>query len=154
MILGKKLIQAASLLLLISSLLLGGCSDMTPVEPQKPTSPAPTTPAEPSKQTPAVQEFKVTYNYGATGPVELSANNITLKVGQKLILQPASGLTKNTRFRSSGDNFFSDVMEQQGDQNASGQLVFIAKQPGKGKLQIIPNSTEEARAVDFWVTVQ
>lgn len=152
MIYGKKLIQAATLLLLIGGLLLGGCSDLTPVEPQKPTSP--TSPTTPSKQTPDVQETKITYNYGATGPVELSANNVVLKVGQKLILQPASGLTKNTRFRSSGENFFGDVMEQQGDQNASGQLVFIAKKPGKGKLQIIPNSTEEARAADFWVTVQ
>ncbi|MBP2636876.1 MAG: hypothetical protein H6Q72_2783 [Firmicutes bacterium] len=152
MIYGKKLIQTAGLLLLISSLLLGGCSDLTPVEPQKPTSP--TSPTTPSKQTPDVQEVKVTYNYGATGPVELSANNVSLKVGQKLILQPASGLTGNTRFRSGNDNFFGDVMEQQGDQNDSGQLVFLAKKPGKGKLQIIPNSTEEARAADFWVTVQ
>lgn len=152
MIYGKKFIQTAGLLLLISSLLLGGCSDLTPVEPQKPTSP--TSPTTPPKQTPDVQEVKVTYNYGATGPVELSANNVVLNVGQKLILQPASGLTKNTRFRSTGDNFFGDVMEQQGDQNDSGQLVFLAKKPGKGKLQIIPNSTEEARAADFWVTVQ
>lgn len=152
MLYGKKLIQTASILLLVCSLLIGGCSDLTPVEPQNPTSP--TSPTTPPKQTPNVQEIKVTYNYSATGPVVLSANNVALKVGQKLILQPAPGLTGNTRFRSGNDNFFGDVMEQQGDQNASGQLVFIAKKPGKGKLQIIPNGTEEARSTDFWVTVQ
>lgn len=148
----KKLIQTAGLLLLVGSMLFSGCSNMTPVEPQSPASP--TSPGAPSKQVPDVQEFKVTYNYGDTGPVQLSDNNIVLKVGQKLILQPASGLTRNTRFTSSGDNFFGTIMEQQGDQNDSGQLVFLAKQAGKGRLQIIPNGTETARATDLWVTVQ
>lgn len=149
MIYYMKRIQVAILILLVSSLLLGGCTDMTPVQPQSPTSPT-----TPSKQAPDVQELTVTYNYADTGPVQLSANNLVLKVGQKLILKPATGLTKNTRFMSSGDNFFGDIMQQQGEENGSGQLVFIAKQAGKGKLQIIPNSTETARATDLWVTVE
>lgn len=145
-----KIAQTVTLLLLVASLLIGGCTtDMTPVEPQNPT-----VPPSPPKQTTGVQEYKVTYNYGDTGPVQLSANNLVLKVGQKLILQPAAGLTKNTRFTSGNDNFWGDVMQQEGEQSSTGQLVFVAKQAGKGKLQIIPNSTETGRATDLWVTVQ
>lgn len=146
----SKIAQAITLLLLVSSLLIGGCAtDMTPVEPQNPT--VPPSPANPNTN---VQEYKVTYNYGDTGPVQLSANNLVLKIGQKLILQPASGLTKNTRFTSGNDSFWGDVMQQEGEQSSTGQLVFVAKQAGKGKLQIIPNTTETARATDLWVTVQ
>lgn len=145
----RKLLQAALLLLLAGSLFIGGCNNMTPVDPQGQQSPA-----SPSKQqTPDATERTITYNYGDTGPVQLSDNNITMNVGQKLILKPAAGLTKNTRFTSNTDNFFGDIMEQQGDPN-SGQLVFTAKQPGKGRLQIIPNSTETDRATELWVTVQ
>ena len=149
MIYPKKIVQVATLLFLISSLLLGGCSDMTPVEPQNPT-----VPPSPAKQTTTVQDHTVTYNYGDTGPVQLSANNLELNVGQKLILQPAPGLTKNTRFTSGSPNFWGDVMQQEGDQTSSGQLTFSAKNAGKGKLQIIPNSTETDRATDLWVTVK
>lgn len=141
--------QAAVLLLLLCSLLLGGCTNMNPVEPQT----QPPTPTSPSKQTTDTQEFKVTYNYGATGPVELSRNNLVMKTGQKLILAPAPGLTKNTRFTSANENFFGDIMQQEGDQ-ANGQLVFVAKQAGKGKLLVIPNGTETDRATELWVTVQ
>lgn len=149
MICPKKIVQAAILFLLVSSLLLGGCDNMTPVEPQNPT-----VPPSPAKQTTDVQEHTVTYNYGDTGPVQLSANNLVLKVGQKLILQPAPGLTKNTHFTSAGPNFWGDIMQQEGEQTSSGQLIFSAKNAGKGKLQIIPNSTETDRATELWVTVQ
>jgi len=145
-----KIVQAVTLLLLVTTLLIGGCTNnMTPVEPQNPT-----VPPSPAKQTTDVQEYNVTYNYGDTGPVQLSANNLVLKIGQKLILQPAPGLTKNTHFTSGNDNFWGDVMQQEGDQSSTGQLVFVAKQAGKGKLQIIPNSTETDRATDLLVTVQ
>jgi hypothetical protein len=121
---------------------------MTPVDPQ--AQPAP---SSPGKQATDGQSTTVTYNYGDTGPVTLSANNLTLKVGQKLVLVPAPGLSKNTRFTSSNDNFFGDIMQQEGDQS-NGQLVFTAKKAGKGKLLVIPNSTETARATELWVTVQ
>lgn len=143
-----KLIQATVLLLLLCSLLFGGCTNMNPVEPQ-----GQPTPTSPSKQTTDAQEVKVTYNYGDTGPVELSNNNLVMKVGQKLILVPAPGLTKNTRFTSANENFFGDIMQQEGDQ-ANGQLVFVAKKAGKGKLLVIPNGTETDRATELWVTVQ
>lgn len=147
MIYFKKIVLAASLFFLASSLLLAGCSNnLTPVNPPNPTTPP--------KQSDNAQDYTVTYNYGDTGPVQLSANNLTLKVGQRLILKPAPGLTKNTRFTSVNDNFFGDVMQQEGDQSSTGQLIFRAKQAGKGKLQIIPNSTETDRATDLWVTVE
>ncbi|WP_425058949.1 hypothetical protein [Sporomusa carbonis] len=127
-------------------LLIVGCANLTPVEPQ----PSPTSP---SKQT-TEKDVKVTYNYNATDKVQLSANNIVLKVGQRLILEPAQGLTKNTRFSSSGEYFFGDIMQQETNQQETGRVIFIAKKPGKGKLQIIPNTNETARAVDLWVTVE
>ncbi|XEQ94700.1 hypothetical protein SCACP_35990 [Sporomusa carbonis] len=133
-------------LLLSVMLLIVGCANLTPVEPQ----PSPTSP---SKQT-TEKDVKVTYNYNATDKVQLSANNIVLKVGQRLILEPAQGLTKNTRFSSSGEYFFGDIMQQETNQQETGRVIFIAKKPGKGKLQIIPNTNETARAVDLWVTVE
>jgi len=145
----KQLLYAITVLLFSGSLLLGGCTNINPLEPQPPYSTTP--PSKPSDQ---ADEFKVTYNYNATDKVQLSANNITLKVGQKLILEPAPGLTKNTRFTSSGEYFFGDIMQQQGDPKETGKAIFVAIKPGKGKLQIIPNSTEVDRAVDLWVTVQ
>jgi PBP1b-binding outer membrane lipoprotein LpoB len=128
-------------LLLAFTLFLGGCSDVRPIDPQTPTAPTPNT-----------ETVKVTYNYKDNGNVTLSANNITLKKGQTLILEPAAGLTKKTRFLSSGENFFNNVMEQV--KTDSSKLVFVAKATGKGKLQVIPNYTETDRAIDFWVTVQ
>lgn len=131
-------------LILAFSLFLGGCSDVRPIDSQPQTPPV-------LGQTD--QSVKVTYNYGDSGEVKLSANNITLKVGQQLILEPAAGLSKKTRFMSSGENFFNDVMEQVKTQDQT-KLTFVAKASGKGKLQIIPNYTETERATDFWVTVQ
>ncbi|HWR10140.1 hypothetical protein [Sporomusa sp.] len=142
-----KIIPAV-ICLLLTGLLFSGCSNnMSPVDPQG------TTPPSPPKQTTGTQEHKVTYNYGDTGPIQLSANNLVLSVGQKLILAPAPGLTKNTRFTSSGENFFGDIMQQEGD-TGTGQVVFVAKKAGKGKLQIIPNTNETSRATELWVTVQ
>ncbi|KYZ75635.1 hypothetical protein AXX12_10495 [Anaerosporomusa subterranea] len=130
-------------LILAFTLFLGGCSDVRPIDSQTPTAPS---------TTPNAEAVKVTYNYSDSGNVTLSANNITLQKGQTLILEPAAGLTKKTRFLSSGENFFNDVMEQVKTDNS--KLVFVAKAPGKGKLQIIPNYTETDRAIDFWVTVR
>ncbi|SDF08681.1 hypothetical protein [Sporomusa acidovorans] len=142
----KRIALAAGLFFLASSLLFAGCSNLTPVNPQNPPTP--------SKQLDNTQDYTVTYNYGDTGPVQLSANNFSLKVGQRLILKPAPGLTKNTRFTSGNGNFFGDIMQQEGDQSSTGQLSFRAKQAGKGKLQIIPNGTDTDRATDLWVTVE
>lgn len=143
---GNKILSLGFLMSLVVaiSLLLGGCSDVRPLDPQTPSSPA-------TGQTGSA--VKVTYNYGDSGNVQLSSNDITLKVGQKLILEPASGLTKNTRFLSAGESFFGDIMTQEANQS-EGKLIFTAKAAGKGKLQIIPNSTETDRATDLWVTVQ
>ncbi|MEG6586072.1 hypothetical protein [Dendrosporobacter sp. 1207_IL3150] len=145
----KQTFHVAIIFMLMLSVFLGGCSNVNPVDPQPPYS---TTP--PANQPPQGNDVVVTYNYGDTDKVQLSANNVVLKVGQKLILQPAQGLTKNTRFTSSGENFFGDVMKQEVSDNNSGKAVFTAIKAGKGKLQIIPNTTEVERAVDFWVTVQ
>lgn len=130
-------------LLLAFTVFLGGCSDVRPID--GPTLGA-TSPA------PKSETVKVTYNYSDSGNVTLSANNITLEKGQTLILEPAAGLTKKTRFLSSGENFFNDVMEQVKTDNS--KLTFVAKAAGKGKLQVIPNYTETDRAIDFWVTVR
>ncbi|QDR82334.1 hypothetical protein [Sporomusa termitida] len=148
LILRTKIIHAVVCLVLVGLLAAGCSNNMTPVDPN---GSAP--PAAPSPATPVPQEHKVTYNYGDTGPIQLSANNLVLTVGQKLILAPAPGLTKNTRFISSGENFFGDIMQQEGD-TGTGQVVFVAKKAGKGKLQIIPNTNETSRATDLWVTVQ
>ena len=138
--------QYLFVLLLMSSLCFYGCANINPIDPQSPS----TIPTPKSEQ---VGDSIVTYDYADTGDVQLSANNLTLKVGQRLILEPALGLSKNTRFTSSGEYYFSDIMEQDIDQPNEKRVVFIGKKPGKGKLQIIPNSTEIDRAVDLWVTV-
>lgn len=148
----KQLTCATAILLAFSIFLLYGCTNLNPVVPQSPSSNNP-----PAQQTPLTQQtndFIVTYNYSDTGKVELSANDIVLNVGQKLILQPAPGLTKNTRFVSSGEYFFGDIMQQETAPTDTTKAAFTAIKAGKGKLQIIPNSTETDRATDLWVTVQ
>lgn len=134
----------AAICLVLYTLLLGGCTNnMTPVNP---------TPGEsPTKQY-NENEFKVTYNYGDTGKVQLSNNNIVLKVGQKLILEPSPGLTKVTRFSSSGETYIGDILKQE-EQKDNGRVVFSAVKPGKGKVQVIPNTTEVDRSSDLWITV-
>ncbi len=147
LLLPTKILHAV-VCLVLAGLLAGGCTNnMTPVDPNGSTPPVTPPPAS------SVQAQKVTYNYGDSGPIQLSANNLTLTVGQKLILVPAPGLTKNTRFTSSGENFFGDIMQQEGN-TGTGQVVFVAKKAGKGKLQIIPNTNETSRATDLWVTVR
>lgn len=167
----KQLIPIILILLLSGGLLLNGCTNnLTPTDPQSPSPSSPSNPSTPSsppnpsnasnlsnppaQQLNQITDFTVTYNYGDTGAVQLSANNLMLKVGQTLSLEPAPGLYKGTRFASSGDNLFSNVMKQDVNQPDSGKAVFIAITPGKGRLQIIPNGNETARAVDLWVTVQ
>lgn len=160
----RKLLRCLTIVLCLSlSTFVIGCSNnLTPVEPQSP-APAPSQPQSPTlppqpatppaNQAPA-KDVVVTYNYGDTGKVTLSANNLVLKVGQKLILSPAPGLFKSTRFTSSGENFWGDIMQQEPNTQQNGQAIFTAIKAGKGKLQIIPNNTEVERAVDLWVTVQ
>jgi len=135
--------------LLSTLLFLGGCTNLTPVDPQ--SQPSPTTPAKPLTE---VTDHKVTYNYNDTDKVQLSSNNLILKVGQKLTIEPAPGLTKNTRFVSSGEYFIGNIMKQETGGTDSNKVVFTAINPGKGILQIIPNTNETARAVDLSVTVQ
>ena len=77
-----------------------------------------------------------------------------LNVGDRLVLQPAPGLTKNTRFTSTGKYFIGTIMKQEADKPNSGQVVFTAVKPGKGQLQVIPDTDKTDRAVDLWVTVQ
>lgn len=141
-------------LALTMMLLLGGCTNITPTEPTpapSPTSPSPTSPAKPVTD---VTNVRVTYSYGATDKVQLSNNNLVLKVGQTLILEPVPGLTTNTRFTSSGENFFGNVMKQDTTGQDNTKASFTAIAPGKGKLTIIPNTNDTARATDLWVTVQ
>jgi hypothetical protein len=147
-LLNRRFIFIAIAVLVSGSLLLTGCTNLNPTNPPAPHSYTP-----PAGQPTQPQDITVTYNYDDTSPVQLSANNLTMSVGQKLILQPAPGLTKDTRFTSSGDNFWGDIMKQEGD-TSSGKAVFTAIKAGKGRLQIIPNATDTDRAVDLWVTVQ
>lgn len=142
----KKLIHFTIGILLFGILFMSGCDNLRPIEP-------PVTPNPPTKQT-AQNDLVITYNYGDTDKVQLSANDIILKPGQKLVLQPAPGLTKSTRFTSSGEYFFGDIMKQETDQKEAGKVIFTAIKPGKGKLQIIPNNTETDRATELWVTVR
>ncbi|WP_371367245.1 hypothetical protein SRRS_12810 [Sporomusa rhizae] len=145
----KNIFILTAILLLSGSILLGGCANnLTPVEPQSPP-PAVTPPAG----QPPAKDVVVTYNYKDAEPVQLSANNITLKVGQRIVLSPAPGLTKTTRFTSSGENFWGDIMKSEVDPQESGQAIFSAIKPGKGKLKVIPNSTDTDHATDLWVTV-
>jgi len=132
-------------ILLTTILYVAGCTNLTPVDPQ------PNPPAKPSTE---VTDLKVTYNYNDTDKVQLSANNLVLKVGQKLTLVPAPGLTKNTRFVSSGEYFIGNVMKQETMDKDGTKAVFTAIKPGKGVLQIIPNTNETARAADLSITVQ
>jgi hypothetical protein len=146
----KQLASTFAVIFLFSSFIMGGCTNVNPTNPPGPY----TVNNPPSAQLEDQNQVTVIYNYNATDKVQLSANNITMKVGQKLVLQPAKGLTKVTRFVSSGENFFGTIMKQVADPQTTGKAVFEAIKPGKGKLQIIPNGTETNRAVDLWVTVQ
>ncbi|SEP22807.1 hypothetical protein [Propionispora vibrioides] len=141
-----------AIVLLTVLLFAGGCTDINPIDQTSPSSPSPT--PKPPSQVVTPAEVKVIYKYGDTGPVQLTNANVTLKPGQKLILEPAAGLTKNTRFRSSGDTYIGDIVKQEQEGKDAGRVVFTALKAGKGKLQIIPNSTEENRAADLWITVQ
>jgi len=136
-------------ILLSTILFLSGCTNMTPLDPQ-------TSPNTPAKSLTDGTDLKVTYSYNDSGTdkVQLSTNNLILKVGQKLILEPAPGLTTNTRFVSSGQYFFGTVMKQETSDGGGNRVVFTAIKPGKGILQIIPNTDQTDRAVDLSVTVQ
>ncbi|AJQ26692.1 hypothetical protein [Pelosinus fermentans] len=140
-------------LFLSAAIFLGGCTNLNPVTPVDP-NPSPTTPTVPTKPVDDLKDIKVVYNYSDNEKVQLSANNLMLKVGQKLILEPAPGLTQNTRFTSSGEYFFGDILKQETGGPDTGKAIFTAIGPGKGKLTIIPNTTETARASELWVTVQ
>lgn len=134
-------------IMMASLLLVTACSNLNPAQPQTPVNP-------PAGQLEEIDGVRITYNYDDTSKVQLSNNNVVLKVGQKLVLQPAPGLTKNTRFTSSGENFWGDVMTQDPSQPGSDRVTFTATKPGKGRLQIIPNTNDVNRATDLWVTVQ
>lgn len=145
-------------LLFLGLFLLSGCTSLNPVEPPAANNPPPNqTDNPPPIQTdnPPGQpnDITVTYNYNNTDKVQLSKNNLVMTVGQKLIIQPVTGLTQNTRFVSTGKNFFGDIMRQENTTDTT-KAVFTAVNKGKGKLQIIPNTNETGRAVDLWVTVQ
>lgn len=141
-----KATSVIAVLLLSGTLLLGGCVNLT--QTGAPSSEQPSGPATGSR------DVKVVYNYGDTGKVELSGNNLVLKVGDRLVLQPAAGLTKNTRFVSSGKHFIGAIMKQEADKPNSGQVVFTAVKAGKGQLQVIPDTDKTERAADLWVTVE
>jgi hypothetical protein len=143
----NKAATLLAVLLLSGALLLGGCVSTTPTG-------SPASPSVPSGPSTGAKEAKVVYNYGETGKVQLSENDIVLKVGDRLILQPAAGLTKNTRFKSAGKHFIGDILKQETGQPNSGQVIFTAVKAGKGQLQVIPDTDKTDRAVDLWVTVE
>jgi hypothetical protein len=141
----KRLAFAAAVIMLSGTLLLGGCVNMVSTDAP---SPSVLTPG----QSTGAYDAKITYNLDSTGKLELSANNIVLKAGQTLLLQPGQGFTGSARFTSSGEYFFGDIMKQEQGQN--GKVIFTAIKTGKGKLQIIPNGTDLEKATDLWVTVE
>ena len=149
----RKQLRVLIGLLLSAALMLGGCTNLNPVTPVEP-QPAPTVPANPGKTANDLKDVKVVYNYNDNDKVQLSANNIMLKIGQKLILEPAPGLTKNTHFTSSGEYFFGDILKQETGGPDTGKVIFTAIAPGKGKLTVIPNTNETNRSSELWVTVQ
>jgi hypothetical protein len=134
--------------LCLSIILLSGCStNLNPLTPPPPPTP-------PTRQIIDTNDYTVTFTYTASGSVKLSANNVLLRIGQKLILQGAPNLAANTRFSSSAPDFVGDFLKQDTSQQTSGKVVFTAIKRGKGKLQVIPNTNDVARAADLWVTVQ
>ncbi len=144
-----KATSVIAVLLLSATLLLGGCVNLTQTgAPSAGSSSGSTAPSAGSK------DMKVVYNYGDTDKVRLSDNNIVLSVGDRLVLQAAPGLYKNTRFKSEGKYFIGGIMKQEPQQPNSGQVVFTAVKPGKGQLQVIPDTDKTDRAVDLWVIVQ
>ncbi len=140
-----KSVNFFAVLLLSGALLLGGCVNLTQTG-------SPSSPSAPSGPSTGAGEVKVVYNYNDTDKVQLSENDLVLKVGEKLILQPAAGLTKNTRFKSAGKYFIGDIMKQETGQD--GRVVFTAVKAGQGELQIIPDTDKTDRAVDLRVTVE
>lgn len=140
-----------AVLLLSGLLVLGGCSN-NPLNIQPPdTSPAPG--GSPAKPIVEAKDQRVAYSFDNTGKVQLSANNLTLKTGQRLILEPAQGFSGGVRFTSSGENFFGAVMKQETEGQDNGRVIFTAIKPGKGKLQVMP-SNDPNKITDLWVTVQ
>ncbi len=151
----KLFFRTAATIILLISILFSACTNILPVDPQN--QPQPQVPAAPpptTEQPVVVSDYKVVYNYNDTNKVQLSANDLVLKVGDTLTLVPAAGLTKSTRFRSAGEFFIGNIMEQQTTSPESGKVVFVAKKPGKGKIEIIPNNTETGRAAELIVTVK
>ncbi len=143
-----KSVSFLAVLLLSGALFLGGCVNLT--QTGSPSSPS--APSAPSGPSTGAGEVKVVYNYNDTDKVQLSANDLVLKVGEKLVLQPAAGLTKNTRFKSAGKHFIGDIMKQETGQD--GRVVFTAVKAGQGQLQIIPDTDKTDRATDLRVTVE
>ena len=134
------------LALLVSlSLVLSACN-LTPTE----QSPSPNVP----KAAENASAVTVAYSYGATGSVQLSANPVILKVGQKLILEPGAGTTGRTRFVSSGASYVGAILQQETDPSITTRVIFTAVKPGTGELQVIPNMTETERATTLTITVK
>jgi uncharacterized glyoxalase superfamily protein PhnB len=120
---------------------------------------------EPQQKQDSNDAITVTYYYGPDKAVAFTQNNIVLHVGQKLILKrdPNSPESlKSSRFMNSvgGDNFsevcqigemINSTSNQRGASNDG--VIIIAKNPGKGKLQVVPNG-DWNHAGYFVVTVK
>lgn len=134
-------------ILLTLSLALMACGNLTPTEQQTPSPAAP-------QATDNASTITVTYTYGPTGNVQLSANPVMLRVGQKLIIEAGGGTTGRTRFTSSGSTYVGTFLQQETDPNVTTRVVFDAVKPGTGELQVIPNMTETDRAATLTITVK
>ena len=133
-------------ILLSLSLALTACGNLTPTE----QTPSPTAP----QATDNASTVTVTYTYGPTGNVQLSANPVMLRVGQKLVIEAGGGTTGRTRFTSSGATYVGTFLQQETDPNVTTRVVFDAVKPGTGELQVIPNMTETDRAATLTITVK
>lgn len=167
-----KLSNPKPIILLIIALfslaVLAGCQTGNQSKPQ-PQQPPNQQAQEPSKQLqeqppvpvtpkpPQGKEIKVTFAYGDKDKVKLSQSNLTLKVGETLIIEanPPIPPEKKTRFMSTADqNDFNAVMEYDSSESQEQRRVYTAKQPGKGVLKIVPNYGDWDRAAELTVSVE
>lgn len=105
----------------------------------------------------------VTYYYGPNNVVTFTQNNIVLRVGQKLILKRDPTSPENlklTRFMSNGESFaicqLVEMINKEGDQRGAKHdgAIFLAKKPGEGKLQVVPNYGDWNNAGYLFATVK
>lgn len=162
-------VRTVTVIMVLSTLVLTACSstnnqrepyakplaneEQAPAQPE--LNPSLNQDISPNNTAPQNKELKVVYTYGDTDVVQLSTSKLTLKVGQALILEPGPTVKRPTRFMTyTDDSYFYNIMDNDTNRSHHNRPVYIAKKPGHGKLQIVPNYSDFNRAADLWVTVE